>query len=187
MGWGTGGWVGAGAQTGIFRGRGGFLEYGDFDKRSMYGIQKEIPAEKNMVFFLQNALKTAFSIFKKKAGETSPLPSPPSRLLCAWAGGGGGWGVISSLLFFWKLKKGTPIVFIYESYFKEKYRRKNTEIFSWGPFLSWFLDETFMKWKCWWDEMFLGQVLLFQETSPVCVPITFEVLNLKLIYVYVSE
>ena len=35
--------------------------------------------------------------------------------------------------------------------------------------------------------MFLGQVLLFQEASPVCVPITFEVLNLKLIYVYVSE
>ena len=34
---------------------------------------------------------------------------------------------------------------------------------------------------------FLGQVLLLQGTSLVCVPITFEVLNLKLIYVYVSE
>ena len=47
--------------------------------------------------------------------------------------------------------------------------------------------------KCEWngniDEMkcFLGQVLLLQGTSLVCVPITFEVLNLKLIYVYVSE
>ena len=43
----------AGAQPEFFGGRRGLLEYGHFDKRFMYGIQKKGPAGKKMGFFLQ--------------------------------------------------------------------------------------------------------------------------------------
>ena len=88
--------------TCVFQGRWIFLEYGHFDKRFMYGIQKNCPARGILVFFLQNTLKTAFlndnlnhrrtgarhfypksgyflSIFKK--GQRRPPPSSPSPLV----------------------------------------------------------------------------------------------------------
>ena len=45
-----------GAQPGLFRGRGGFLELGHFDKRFMYDIQKKDSAGKNFGVFLQYLL-----------------------------------------------------------------------------------------------------------------------------------
>ena len=49
-----------GEQPGLFLGRGGFSEYGHFDKRFMYGIQKNCLAGENFGVFSQYALKTAF-------------------------------------------------------------------------------------------------------------------------------
>ena len=48
-----------GAQPGFFRGMGGFLEKGHFNKRFMYDIKKD-PSEKILMFFLQDTLKTTF-------------------------------------------------------------------------------------------------------------------------------
>ena len=50
----------SGMQQGILLGRGGFLEYGHFYKRFVYGIQKESSAGGNLVFFLQDTLETVF-------------------------------------------------------------------------------------------------------------------------------
>ena len=44
----------------FFQGRGGFLEWGHVNKCFMGEKQKKGPAGKNLVFFLQDALKTAF-------------------------------------------------------------------------------------------------------------------------------
>ena len=49
-------------QPGIFQVRGGFLEYGHFDKPFMYGIQKSCPAEEIFVLSLQDSLKSVFLI-----------------------------------------------------------------------------------------------------------------------------
>ena len=50
----------SGAQPCIFWGTGGFLEWGHFDKRSMYSTQKKGPQGKILVFFLEDDLKIAF-------------------------------------------------------------------------------------------------------------------------------
>ena len=40
-----------GAQLGLFQGRTGFLEYENFDKHFMHGIQKKGSTVKNFLFF----------------------------------------------------------------------------------------------------------------------------------------
>ena len=80
------------AQPEIFQGKGGFLEYGHFDKHFMYGIQKNCPTEENFsVFFSKILLKTVLSeqfssILKKRAGR--PHPTQPSCALAFY-----GWCV----------------------------------------------------------------------------------------------
>ena len=52
----------SGTQRGIFRVRACFLEQRHFHKSFMYGIQKKSPAEKILMLFLHDTLKTVFYI-----------------------------------------------------------------------------------------------------------------------------
>ena len=60
----------AGTQPGVFRGRRVFLEWGRFDKRFMCDTQKKAPQGKILVFFFQDALKSAFQIIVSTHGCT---------------------------------------------------------------------------------------------------------------------
>ena len=59
----------AGTQPGVFRGRRVFLEWGRFDKRFMCDTKKA-PQGKILVFFFQDALKSAFQIIVSTHGCT---------------------------------------------------------------------------------------------------------------------
>ena len=49
-----------GAQSGFFRGRGGFLGWGHVGKCFMCDTKKEAPQGKNLAFFLHDAFKIVF-------------------------------------------------------------------------------------------------------------------------------
>ena len=51
-----------GAQSEIFKGKGGFVELEHFDNHFVKNITKKGPAEKQMEFFLLGNLKTTFSM-----------------------------------------------------------------------------------------------------------------------------